>query len=74
MKYARQQQNYFNSQPHEEADMIVPAVNKVAGISTHSLTKRLTRSGTAEDSAVYYFNSQPHEEADGLDSSRHQEA
>ena len=33
-------------------------------ISTHSLTKRLTKSRQGKDNARTYFNSQPHEEAD----------
>ena len=32
----------FNSQPHEEADRRKEDINLPEGISTHSLTKRLT--------------------------------
>ena len=32
----------FNSQPHKEADTIVPGVFRTNDISTHSLTRRLT--------------------------------
>ena len=33
---------YFNSQPHEEADGSEPDRSYIKGISTHSLTRRLT--------------------------------
>ena len=55
---------YFNSQPHEEADVwfLVLWCNRI--ISTHSLTKRLTRWFYWKFQMENYFNSQPHEEAD----------
>ena len=35
---------YFNSQPHKEADVsAIRPVNQTADISTHSLTRRLTK-------------------------------
>ena len=58
---------YFNSQPHEEADVDVIAVSGSRYISTHSLTKRLTKMQTRSSDDGYHFNSQPHEEADHLD-------
>ena len=39
------QPKYFNSQPHKEADHTKTAQKSGNGISTHSLTRRLTRSG-----------------------------
>ena len=36
------------------------------GISTHSLTRRLTYSSFLGYIAKFYFNSQPHKEADNL--------
>ena len=56
---------YFNSQPHEEADRTGHAVCRVLVISTHSLTRRLTRSPRETAGRKINFNSQPHEEADG---------
>ena len=35
--------SYFNSQPHEEADNFSTDGSATIGISTHSLTKRLTK-------------------------------
>ena len=58
--------NYFNSQPHEEADQIIFRCLYVYIISTHSLTKRLTVSARIFVSVSENFNSQPHEEADHL--------
>ena len=58
-------QEHFNSQPHEEADPQELAELTVAFyISTHSLTKRLTRWTENGEFLKMYFNSQPHEEAD----------
>ena len=34
---------YFNSQPHKEADKLTELQNNVLTISTHSLTRRLTK-------------------------------
>ena len=34
---------YFNSQPHKEADTVYKTDGFVSDISTHSLTRRLTR-------------------------------
>ena len=58
---------HFNSQPHEEADGN-SAFGKELGycISTHSLTRRLTKFGIYCGYYWYNFNSQPHEEADGV--------
>ena len=36
---------YFNSQPHEEADLYEEGHAMITHISTHSLTKRLTKLG-----------------------------
>ena len=55
---------YFNSQPHEEADYETLIYNLCSGISTHSLTKRLTRCVFLGEPKETHFNSQPHEEAD----------
>ena len=59
-KYPR----HFNSQPHEEADSRNGKRIRIKVISTHSLTKRLTDTGSHNTSIRIYFNSQPHEEAD----------
>ena len=59
---------HFNSQPHEEADMEELFEVLACGISTHSLTKRLTLSVAEIADLLLYFNSQPHEEADNIDS------
>ena len=56
--------SYFNSQPHEEADIIQTVYSLICSISTHSLTKRLTSRTQSSLSALRNFNSQPHEEAD----------
>ena len=63
---------YFNSQPHEEADMAVTVNFKTASISTHSLTKRLTMRTDQIMVDLIYFNSQPHEEADKIWSNKYQ--
>ena len=55
---------YFNSQPHEEADNVSLHTATIRHISTHSLTKRLTRISIHVKIPISYFNSQPHEEAD----------
>ena len=57
---------YFNSQPHEEADGNSYMLLRRMDISTHSLTKRLTRTEDLPPELEKYFNSQPHEEADPL--------
>ena len=57
-------QEHFNSQPHEEADPYKAYLEKFEAISTHSLTKRLTRWFYWKFQMENYFNSQPHEEAD----------
>ena len=59
-----QQLWYFNSQPHEEADEVQENAIKINGISTHSLTKRLTAIAGLCGNIQQDFNSQPHEEAD----------
>ena len=41
IRYIRRQ-DYFNSQPHKEADIDGHVVTVQDGISTHSLTRRLT--------------------------------
>ena len=57
---------YFNSQPHEEADGLeIVSDTSAFYISTHSLTKRLTRQLRRRLLLFLHFNSQPHEEADG---------
>ena len=33
----------FNSQPHEEADKMIEAFRAIIIVSTHSLTRRLTK-------------------------------
>ena len=45
----------FNSQPHEEADVLVPGDQlRESFISTHSLTKRLTKQqAQAEQEKVF---------------------
>ena len=55
---------FFNSQPHEEADSSGNASGDVGCFSTHSLTKRLTVSSRTGIELMMFFNSQPHEEAD----------
>ena len=55
---------HFNSQPHEEADDDRFNREKCICISTHSLTKRLTRPPGRMPGVPGHFNSQPHEEAD----------
>ena len=56
---------YFNSQPHEEADTAFDSASvDLSCISTHSLTKRLTIRRPPQLSKAEDFNSQPHEEAD----------
>ena len=56
--------NYFNSQPHEEADAAKDETPITFNISTHSLTKRLTAYKILYMFFHIHFNSQPHEEAD----------
>ena len=58
-------QNYFNSQPHKEADQIATSLFIFMLISTHSLTRRLTKIRTQNLPPWEHFNSQPHKEADG---------
>ena len=55
---------YFNSQPHEEADSAIQKFTDKWNISTHSLTKRLTAWAHGRGDYPEHFNSQPHEEAD----------
>ena len=55
---------YFNSQPHEEADWNQQVCIRIFGISTHSLTRRLTDRSADPHNVQCNFNSQPHEEAD----------
>ena len=78
---------HFNSQPHKEADPEPPEITfsentfqltasqggwrnmqarhrRMFGISTHSLTRRLTFAGGRISWMVLHFNSQPHKEAD----------
>ena len=56
---------HFNSQPHKEADHYLSSSKPLQGISTHSLTRRLTRSNHQRHLPRVHFNSQPHKEADG---------
>ena len=44
---------YFNSQPHEEADTAEKEPVPAAGISTHSLTKRLTKTALNTGQKTY---------------------
>ena len=55
---------YFNSQPHKEADPVLTQAVCHSGISTHSLTRRLTWAVRLWLQPFWYFNSQPHKEAD----------
>ena len=56
---------HFNSQPHKEADNFTPVLLSFdSGISTHSLTRRLTLRSWKLFVQRLYFNSQPHKEAD----------
>ena len=56
---------YFNSQPHKEADWLKLKQKKLQfQISTHSLTRRLTACTRWFCTCIVYFNSQPHKEAD----------
>ena len=57
---------HFNSQPHEEADKTISCICRKSFISTHSLTKRLTKRLERFKDRFAHFNSQPHEEADFL--------
>ena len=59
---------HFNSQPHEEADLLGRSFLRLCLISTHSLTKRLTTQPPAHLLRQTDFNSQPHEEADVAES------
>ena len=57
--------HYFNSQPHKEADTIPNwGKHQNVDISTHSLTRRLTRLSERLRFLHRDFNSQPHKEAD----------
>ena len=57
-------QNYFNSHPHEEDDIIQDFPAPSGNISTHILTKRMTKSLRIYRGGSIYFNSHPHEEDD----------
>ncbi len=57
---------YFNSHPHEEDDVILPALSFLICISTHILTKRMTRLFIVHALRHIYFNSHPHEEDDSF--------
>ena len=61
---------YFNSQPHKEADGYCCHIGHRRFISTHSLTRRLTSRRRYGTLRTYYFNSQPHKEADMRTSAR----
>ena len=64
MKSVFRQEN-FNSQPHKEADGIdFTTLTTDTDISTHSLTRRLTRETLPVLPVWWHFNSQPHKEAD----------
>ena len=58
--------SYFNSHPHEEDDWII-GVSVAAGetISTHILTRRMTKIHETCNTLPDNFNSHPHEEDDG---------
>ena len=55
----------FNSHPHEEDDAVaVSSVGVMNSISTHILTKRMTRTRFCTTTGLKHFNSHPHEEDD----------
>ena len=56
--------DYFNSQPHKEADVDWKPLCQARSISTHSLTRRLTIKSQKQLCRTLNFNSQPHKEAD----------
>ena len=58
--------NYFNSHPHEEDDHHRQHSSKDGSISTHILTKRMTRMPVSFLRWKRYFNSHPHEEDDHI--------
>ena len=66
VNYLCHNRKHFNSQPHEEADDNVVIRAPDSYISTHSLTKRLTRPVWKASADCRHFNSQPHEEADNV--------
>ena len=50
--------SYFNSHPHEEDDDTYTWIGDVKGISTHILTRRMTRYGeTHEETYVFQLTS-----------------
>ena len=57
---------YFNSHPHEEDDNMTTYTFDNTAISTHILTKRMTRHYVIIGSAKGHFNSHPHEEDDDV--------
>ena len=61
--------DYFNSHPHEEDDDSVDGNQHDSVISTHILTRRMTRFNVTFASPPVYFNSHPHEEDDRVCSS-----
>ena len=59
----------FNSHPHEEDDNVLLAILLSPNlISTHILTKRMTRENRSYNHRRRYFNSHPHEEDDSVPS------
>ena len=55
---------YFNSHPHEEDDHNQQRFLISQNISTHILTRRMTKSIVRKRVDRYHFNSHPHEEDD----------
>ena len=55
---------YFNSHPHEEDDYDMISPPYILCISTHILTKRMTKIHFIYATITEYFNSHPHEEDD----------
>ena len=64
-QYSQDNQNYFNSHPHEEDDTSNQERIQKEDISTHILMKRMTDNVSKVLAAVVmHFNSHPHEEDD----------
>ena len=56
--------DYFNSHPHEEDDEKGKTYKEEKSISTHILTKRMTKHPYHLIPQTLHFNSHPHEEDD----------
>ena len=59
-------QNYFNSQPHEEADPLVFPYSHLQTYFNSQPHEEADRDFICRTGICMYFNSQPHEEADFL--------